>query len=101
MLSVCQELNAQGSSRFTRTGSNPQKVAGECIHPIVKFEYSGILPLILEGSYAEQSIRWFHNYSFTAFWVVPSTTSLKKGMNRCHANFKNLNPDHQEGLYEY
>lgn len=79
----------------------PRKCLENAFTLIVKFKYSGILPLILQGSYAEQSVRWFHNYSFTAFWVVPSTTSLKKGMNRCYANLKNLNPDRQEGLYEY
>lgn len=124
-----QERNAWGSSRFTRTGANAQKARGEWhLPPLLKFSLclslslppshsspvSYLLVKCTEGTF--HCVPWHsppHSGMVTArtthttvvsqlsaCWVVPTTPSLKKEMNKCHGNLKKLlNTDSQEGWY--
>lgn len=121
-----QELNAQGSSRFTRTGANAQKVHGKWHSvPLLKFSLHPRPPNLTAHfvSYSLEKCTWdaFHCIlwpfpchtgmvsarvthtvvvsQLSACWAAPTTPSMK-GMNQCHGNFKKLlNPNHQDGLY--
>lgn len=60
--------------------------------------YSGILPLIAEGLSQNNPNGGFTTL-FRCLLVISGPSAVKKGMNRCHSDFKNLSPDRQGGLY--
>lgn len=118
-----QELNARGSSRFTRTGANAQKVHGEWHSPPpLKFSLSLSLHLTAHllvitemhiahvplGTLAFSPSYWnglgqnnrYHGSFTTVCLLGCSHQPIPQERNECQGDFKKLlNPDGQGGFY--